>query len=582
METHISCLFPEILAMIFSYLDVRDKGRVAQVCTAWRDASYHKSVWRGVEAKLHLRRANPSLFPSLQARGIRRVQILSLRRSLSYVIQGMPNIESLNLSGCYNLTDNGLGHAFVQEIPSLRVLNLSLCKQITDSSLGRIAQYLKNLEVLELGGCSNITNTGLLLIAWGLHRLKSLNLRSCRHVSDVGIGHLAGMTRSAAEGCLNLEYLTLQDCQKLTDLSLKHISKGLAKLKVLNLSFCGGISDAGMIHLSHMASLWSLNLRSCDNISDTGIMHLAMGTLRLSGLDVSFCDKVGDQSLAYIAQGLYQLKSLSLCSCHISDDGINRMVRQMHELRTLNIGQCVRITDKGLELIADHLTQLTGIDLYGCTKITKRGLERITQLPCLKVLNLGLWQMTDSEKGVVLQSGRQLASFEGMQDRAGLGACSRLPGGGGGGGGGGEGGGSLAGVPFIYPAELITKAFKLPTRIGDCQPREELAATQPVLPAGPALADQRLPPLRPPPPALKQLASRLLIFCAALHSAALLVPLLARFSPLGSRETSAQLRPLALGAGRLLLPHPNHHSSRAGRSPKHSSNSLKQDWQERQ
>uniref|UniRef100_W5LUE0 F-box/LRR-repeat protein 14 n=1 Tax=Astyanax mexicanus TaxID=7994 RepID=W5LUE0_ASTMX len=398
METHISCLFPEILAMIFSYLDVRDKGRVAQVCAAWRDASYHKSVWRGVEAKLHLRRANPSLFPSLQARGIRRVQILSLRRSLSYVIQGMPNIESLNLSGCYNLTDNGLGHAFVQEIPSLRVLNLSLCKQITDSSLGRIAQYLKNLEVLELGGCSNITNTGLLLIAWGLHRLKSLNLRSCRHVSDVGIGHLAGMTRSAAEGCLSLEYVTLQDCQKLTDLSLKHMSKGLAKLRVLNLSFCGGISDAGMLHLSHMGSLRMLNLRSCDNISDTGIMHLAMGSLRLAGLDVSFCDKVGDQSLAYVAQGLYGLQSLSLCSCHISDDGLNRMVRQMHELRTLNIGQCVRITDKGLELIADHLTQLAGIDLYGCTKITKRGLERITQLPCLKVLNLGLWQMTESEK----------------------------------------------------------------------------------------------------------------------------------------------------------------------------------------
>lgn len=78
------------------------------------------------------------------------MQILSLRRSLSYVIQGMANIESLNLSGCYNLTDNGLGHAFVQ-IGSLHALNLSLCKQITDSSLGRIAQYLKGLEVLELG-----------------------------------------------------------------------------------------------------------------------------------------------------------------------------------------------------------------------------------------------------------------------------------------------------------------------------------------------------------------------------------------------------------------------------------------------
>lgn len=393
----MSSLFPEILAMIFSFLDVRDRGRVAQVCRSWRDASYHKSVWRGVEAKLHLRRANPSLFPSLQSRGIRRVQVLSLRRSLSYVTQGLPHIESLNLSGCYNLTDNGLAHAFIQESRCLRVLDLSLCKQVTDSSLGRIAQYLKNLEALELGGCSNVTNTGLLLVAWGLRRLKSLNLRSCRHVSDVGIGHLSGMTRSAAEGCLNLENLTLQDCQKVTDLSLKHISKGLSALRVLNLSFCGGISDGGMIHLSHMSSLRSLNLRSCDNISDAGVMHLSAGDLRLRGLDVSFCEKIGDQTLAYIAQGLYKLQSLSLCSCRVSDDGVNRMVRQMQELRTLNIGQCVRITDKGLELIADHLTQLTGIDLYGCTKITKRGLERITQLPGLKVLNLGLWQMTDND-----------------------------------------------------------------------------------------------------------------------------------------------------------------------------------------
>ncbi|KAK7798412.1 hypothetical protein U0070_021080 [Myodes glareolus] len=200
-----------MLAMIFGYLDFRDKGRAAQVCTAWRDAAYHKSVWRGMEAKLHLRRANPSLFPSLQARGIRRVQILSLRRSLSYVIQGMANIESLNLSGCYNLTENGLGHAFVQEIGSLRALNFSLCKQITYSSLERIAQYLKGLEVLELGGCSNITNTGLLLITRGLQRLKSLNLRSCRHLSDVGIRLLAGLCSVYKMGACVLTTVQLQE-----------------------------------------------------------------------------------------------------------------------------------------------------------------------------------------------------------------------------------------------------------------------------------------------------------------------------------------------------------------------------------
>lgn len=34
--THISCLYPEILAIIFSLLDVKEKGRVSQVCKSWR------------------------------------------------------------------------------------------------------------------------------------------------------------------------------------------------------------------------------------------------------------------------------------------------------------------------------------------------------------------------------------------------------------------------------------------------------------------------------------------------------------------------------------------------------------------
>ncbi|XP_033115267.1 F-box/LRR-repeat protein 14-like [Anneissia japonica] len=390
-EIHISCLFPEILAMIFSYLDVREKGRSAQVCRAWRDAAYHRSVWRGVEAKLHLRRANPSLFPSLVARGIQRVQILSLRRSLSYVLQGMPNIQCLNLSGCYNLTDSGLSHAFIRQIPSLTVLNLSLCKQITDSSLGRIAQYLKGLEYLDLAGCSNITNTGLLWIAWGLPKLKHLNLRSCRHISDMGISHIAGVSGNESEGNKLLEVLVLQDCQKLTDSALSSVARGLLRLRSVNLSFCCGITDTGMLDLSRMPSLREVNLRSCDNISDMGIAHLAESGSHFNAIDVSFCDKVGDPALNHIAQGMKNLNSISLSSCQITDNGLERLVKSLQEITTLNIGQCGLISDRGLALVAQYLKQLKCIDLYGCTKITTVGLEKIMQLPCLSVLNLGLW-----------------------------------------------------------------------------------------------------------------------------------------------------------------------------------------------
>lgn len=389
--THIGHLYPEIITMIFDKLSVRDRGRAAQVCTAWRDAAYAKSVWKGVEAKLHLRKPWPNLFQSLVRRGIRKVQILSMKRTIKDVVYGIPNLESLNLSGCYNVTDINFGHTFTMDFPNLKVLDLSLCKQITDSSLAKIAQHLQSLEVLELGGCCNITNTGLLLIAWGLKKLKRLNLRSCWHISDSGIGHLAGLSKETAEGNLSLEYLGLQDCQRLSDESLKHIAQGLGSLKSINLSFCVSITDSGLKHLARMPQLEELNLGSCDNISDIGMAYLTEGGSTISSLDVSFCDKIGDQALNHLSQGLFHLKSLSLNHCQITDDGLARIAKSLHDLETLNIGQCHRITDKGLQLLAEYLQNLTAIDLYGCTQISAKGLETIMKIPKLAKLNLGLW-----------------------------------------------------------------------------------------------------------------------------------------------------------------------------------------------
>jgi len=72
---NISCLFTEILVLIFRYLDVRSKGRAALVCRSWRNAAYERSVWRGVEAKLHVRSSSPQMFASLVRRGISNVQV---------------------------------------------------------------------------------------------------------------------------------------------------------------------------------------------------------------------------------------------------------------------------------------------------------------------------------------------------------------------------------------------------------------------------------------------------------------------------------------------------------------------------
>lgn len=391
-RTTISNLYPEIMTIIFCKLEMRDKGRVAQVCSSWRDAVYAKRCWKGIEAKLHLRKASKSVFSSLIKRGIRRVHVLSLRRHLKDVVSCLPNLESLNLSGTYNINDSVIVSAFQLMQPNLKVLNLSLCKQVTDESLKRISMSLTNLEVLEVQGCGNITDAGLAVIGWGLKKLKSLNIRSCWHVSDHGIDALVnqGETNATTTSCL--QSLGLQDCQQLTDEALKFIADGIPALECINLSFCVSITDAGLKHLSQMQNLRALNLSTCENVTDLGLAYLCEGSAHsLRALDLSFCAKIGDTGLEYVAQSMFHLRSLNLSACKITDDGLTKVVHATQELENLQIGQCVAITDKSVDVFAEKLQNLRAIDIYGCNKITPLGLAIIEKLPKLEQLGRGIW-----------------------------------------------------------------------------------------------------------------------------------------------------------------------------------------------
>jgi len=393
IRTTVDILYPELLCLIFSFLDTQSKGRSAQVCRKWRNICNTREIWKGCEAKLNLGKLNSLVVPSLIKRGIRRVQILSIRKSLKELVTGMHTLTSLNLSGCYNLTDVGLETVLHQDMPALVSINLSLCKDVTDKSLRRIGSHCKNLEILELGGCTGVTNTGLLQVAQGLIKIKYLNLRSCWQLSDAGVSHLAGLSGQLVShaGPRLLENLNLQDCQKLSDISLRYISQGL-QIQTLNLSFCANISDSGMKSLAKISSLKSLNLRSCDNISDIGVGYLAEGCVGLQSLDVSFCERVSDRAMVHIASGLFNLRTLSLAACKISDEGISKICKTLVDLHILNIGQCSTITDISIEHIAARLHQLEYIDLYGCNNVTQRGITHLeTGCPNIKRVNFNLW-----------------------------------------------------------------------------------------------------------------------------------------------------------------------------------------------
>ncbi len=341
---------------------------------------------------MHLKKSNPTLYPSLVRRGIKKIQVLSLRRSLRELLNGIPNLEALNLSGCYNLTDSALDSAFCREMPSLKVLNLSLCKDVSDNSIGKIASRCRNLQSLDLAGCSRVSNNGLFYISLNMKKIQHLNLRSCRMISDQGMSHLAGKNNNITKGLQVLEELGLQDCQKITDEGLKHICDGLRSINKINLSFCVSVTDTGLKSLGKMQNLKELNLRSCDNISDIGIGFLAEeGGKQLTHLDTSFCANVTDTAAKYIANGIPELRSLAMANCSVSDEGLLNICKSLKKLETLNIGQCKQVTDKSLEVLAQELRNLKQIDLYGCAKVSEIALQKVRRMPNIADLNLQLY-----------------------------------------------------------------------------------------------------------------------------------------------------------------------------------------------
>ncbi|CAG7837990.1 unnamed protein product [Allacma fusca] len=193
-------------------------------------------------------------------------------------------------------------------------------------------------------------------------------------------------------GNTQLQQLILQDCQKLSDDCLIHLTN-LCRLEAINLSFCVHITDSGLRNLGACPALCEINLRACDNITDSGLANLTYDlSSRVTSLDVSFCDKVHNLGLNYISQ-FSHLRTLSMSACDISDEGLIRVAASLPLLETLNIGQCGSITDASLKVIGEKCQELKYIDLYGCGKITPGGLAHAMKLPKLRNLNLGLWHL---------------------------------------------------------------------------------------------------------------------------------------------------------------------------------------------
>ncbi|CAD6501396.1 BgTH12-01648 [Blumeria graminis f. sp. triticale] len=170
--------------------------------------------------------------------------------------------------------------------PKLKSLTLSYCKHVTDRSMAHLAVHAHSrLESIDLTRCTTITDAGFQ--HWSVYRfdkLRRLILADCTYLTDNAVVYLCNAARELRE-------LDLSFCCALSDTATEVLSLGCPHLSRLKLSFCGSaVSDSSMRSIAlHLLELKYLSVRGCVRVTGIGVEAIVEGCGMLELLDVSQC-----------------------------------------------------------------------------------------------------------------------------------------------------------------------------------------------------------------------------------------------------------------------------------------------------
>eukprot|EP00210_Caulerpa_lentillifera_P006412 g6125.t1 len=323
-------------------------------------------------------------------------------------LNALPKLKHLNISGCQLITEHGI--AQIGQLINLEVLNLLYTKLcVSDESLEQLHGLVK-LKSLSLGGMqlqhTQISDRGMKTIARSFPLLSSLSL-TLIDLTDEGVSSFISLS--------NLESLSIKGCARVTQGSLKSISK-LSKLKELSLLYnpwlnltdevleelspltgveilslgdthSGNLlTDDGMAILSTFQNLQNLNLSYFQwQFAGSGLGPLTK-LQNLENVDFTGSNNVNDSTLSVLGT-ISSIRSLQLSKCsRISSAGLKHLMK-LSKLGFLSLAGCFRVDDHGLEFLSE-IPSLTSLILSQCIGITDGGLHHLRKLQKLKILDL--------------------------------------------------------------------------------------------------------------------------------------------------------------------------------------------------
>jgi Leucine-rich repeat (LRR) protein len=200
----------------------------------------------------------------------------------------------------------------------------------------------------------------------------SLNLNSSEAITDAGVAHLAHVA--------TLSEVALGGTRVTND-GLKHLA-ALTQLQALYLSN-DKITDDGLKHLSKLTNLRKLSIYS-KGVSAAGFANLA-GLVNLEEFHIGgIGSDIGDEYLAHM-KGMTKLKDLTIGGDKLTDAGMV-FVKNFTELRKLRIDS-QKVTAAGVANLAP-LTKLESLTVLYCPGFAGDGLAALKGMTALQELEL--------------------------------------------------------------------------------------------------------------------------------------------------------------------------------------------------
>ncbi|CAK8673191.1 unnamed protein product [Clavelina lepadiformis] len=255
---------------------------------------------------------------------------------------------------------------------NVKTLILQGCRKVDDEAMRAVSKF-PNLSSLNITNCTNVTDVGLNFVAGMRSRLLHLETSEVWHLSDEAIQNLVSQQPQ-------IESLILYG-ENLTDLSVISTCHYLGNLRTFQMSFCRGLTDRSIFALCGKVRLQTLHLKKiAEEITTEALTLLFKETPLVNLRDLAICntDAIVDDTVYAIAAGCPNLQKLHLdWCCEVTDNSMGELFRSCRHLQFVSLTGLGGLEGNWLVDIDHQLPFLTHLDVSLCRSIPGHRLRHL-------------------------------------------------------------------------------------------------------------------------------------------------------------------------------------------------------------